>query len=104
MYGTSRICVFATDFCNCNRCNLRKCKRRINEKNLHVDDLVLMSKNTANLKEKVSKWKEAFESKRLKVNLKKNGSKGEVLKSNVDPCVKCGNRVVANSVKCTSRF
>ena len=48
------------------------------------------------------KWKEAFEIKGLKVNLKKtkvtvNGSKSE----EVDPCAKCGKRVMANSVMCT---
>ena len=48
----------------------------------------------------------AFESKSLKVNLKKtkvvvSGSKGEVLKSKVDPCAKCGKRVMENSVMCT---
>ena len=30
-----------------------------------------------------------------------SGSKGEVLKSKVDPCAKCGKRVMANSVMCT---
>ena len=55
---------------------------------------------------KVFKWKEAFESKGLKVNLKKtkvmvSGSKGEVFKSTVDPCAKCGKRVMANSMMCT---
>ena len=41
------------------------------------------------------------------MNLKKttkvmmNGSKGEVLKSKVDRCVKCGKRAMANSVTCT---
>ena len=59
-----------------------------------------------NLKEKFLKWRKAFESKGLKVNLKKtkvmvSGSKGEVLKSKVDPCAKCGKRVMANSVMCT---
>ena len=59
-----------------------------------------------NLKEKFLKWKEAFESKGLKVNLKKpkvmmSGSKGEVLKSKVDPCAKCGKRVMANFLICT---
>ena len=44
--------------------------------------------------------------KELKVNLKKTkvlvcGSKDEVLKSKVDPCAKCGKRVMANSVMCT---
>ena len=47
-----------------------------------------------------------FESKGLKVNLKKtkvimSGSKGEVLKSKADPCAKCGKGVMANSVMCT---
>ena len=65
-----------------------------------------MSENIENLKEKLLKWKEAFESKGLKVNLKKtkviiSGSKGEVIKSKVNPCAKCGKRVMANSVMCT---
>ena len=69
-------------------------------------DLVLMSASTENLKEKFLRWKEAFQSKRLKMNLKKNkvmvsGSKGEELKSKVDPCAKCGKRVMENSVMCT---
>ena len=73
---------------------------------LYADDLVLMSKSTENLKEKFLKWKEAFESKGLKVNLKKvkvtvSGSKGEVLKSKVDPCAECRKRVMANLMMCT---
>ena len=73
---------------------------------LYADDLVLMSESIENLKEKFLKWKEAFRSKRLKVNLKKtkamvSGSKGEVLKSKVDPCAKCDKRVMANSVMWT---
>ena len=73
---------------------------------LYADDLVLMSKSMENLKEKFLKWKEAFESKGMKVNLKKtkvmvSGSKGEVLKSEVDPCAKCAKRVMANSMMCT---
>ena len=48
---------------------------------LYADGLVLMSESIQNLKEKFLKWKEAFESKELKVNLKKtevmvSGSKG----------------------------
>ena len=38
---------------------------------LYVDHLVLMSASIENLKEKFLKWKETFESKELKVNLKK---------------------------------
>ena len=73
---------------------------------LYADDLVLMSKSIENLKKKFLKWKETVESKGLKVNLKKtkvmvSGSKGEDLKSKVDPCAKCGKRMMANSMMCT---
>ena len=73
---------------------------------LYADDLVLMSESMENLKEKFLKWKEVFESKGLKVNLKKtkvmvSGSKGEKLKSKLDPCAKSGKRVMVNSVVCT---
>ena len=73
---------------------------------LYADDLVLMSESMENLKENFLKSKEAFESKGLKVNLNKtkvmgSSSKGEVLKSKVDPCAKCGKRVMANLVMCT---
>ena len=74
--------------------------------NLYADNLVLMSESIENLKEKFLKWKQTFESKGLKVNLKKtklmvSGLKGEVLKSKVDPCAKCCKKVMANSVMCT---
>ena len=70
---------------------------------LYVDDLVLMSESMENSKEMLLKWKEPFESKGLKVNLKNSkvmasGSKGEILKSKVDPC---GKRVMAKSMMCT---
>ena len=73
---------------------------------LYANDLVLMSESMENLKEKTLKWQEAFESKGPKVNLKKtkvmmSGSKGEVLRSKVDPCAKCGKRVIENLVMCT---
>ena len=38
---------------------------------LYADDLVLMSKTMEGLREKFWKWKKAFESKGLKVNLGK---------------------------------
>ena len=73
---------------------------------LYADGLVLISESMENLKKKFLKLKEAFESKGLQVNIKKtkvmvSGLKGEVLESKVDPCVKCGKRVMANSVVCT---
>ena len=72
---------------------------------LYADDLVLMSETMEGLREKFWKWKKAFESKRLKVNLGKtkvvvSGEEGEVSVSKVDPCGICGKRVMANSVLC----
>ena len=73
---------------------------------LYADDLVLMNESIENLKEKFFKWKEAFESRGLKVNLKKTKvmvsvSKGEVLQSKIDLCAKCSESVLANLVMCT---
>ena len=72
---------------------------------LYADDLVLTSKTMKGLMEKFWKWKEAFESKGLEVNLVKrkvvvSGAEGEVTVSKVDPCGICGRRVIANSVLC----
>ena len=68
----------------------------------YANDLVLMSESTKNLRDKFLKWREAFESKKLKFNLKKDkvmvsGSKEEILESKVDPCAKCGKMAMANS-------
>ena len=73
---------------------------------LYADDLVLMNEKNRELKEKLLKWKETFESKGLKVNFKKtkvmvSGLKGEVLENKVDPCAKCIEKVIKNSVMCT---
>ena len=72
---------------------------------LYADDLVLMSESLAGLREKFWKWKEALESKGLKVNLGKtkmmvSGTGGEILESKIDPCGMCGKRVKANSLQC----
>ena len=55
------------------------------------------------LKERFWNWKDAMESKGLKVNTRKtkvmvSGSEGELFKSKIDPCGVCGRRVMANSV------
>ena len=50
-----------------------------------------------NLREKFLKSKEVFESKWLKTKVMVSGSKQEILKSKVDPCTKCSQRVMANS-------
>ena len=67
----------------------------------YADDLILTSEARA----KFWKWKEAFESKGLKVNLRKakvvvSGAEGEVTVSKIDPCGICGKRVRENSVLC----
>jgi len=68
---------------------------------LYADDLVLTDESMEGLRERFWKWKEAFESKGLKVNLGKtkvvvSGAEGEVTVSKVDPW----KRVMANSVLC----
>ena len=72
---------------------------------LYVNGLVLKNENIENFKEKFLKWNEPFESKGLKVNLKKtkvivSGSKCEVLKSRVYPYLGW-QEVMANLMMCT---
>ena len=72
---------------------------------LYTDDLVLMSETMEGPRERFWKWKETFESKGLKVNLRKtkvvvSGVEGEVSVSKVNPCGICGKRVMANSLLC----
>ena len=57
------------------------------------------------LKERFLNWRSALESKGLKVNLKMMivmvcVSKGEAIKSRIDPYKICGKRVTVNSVLC----
>ena len=73
---------------------------------LYADDLVIMSKDMEDLKERFWNWKDALESKGLKVNTRKtklmvSGSEGKLYKSKIDPCGVCGRRDMANSVLCT---
>ena len=72
---------------------------------LDMNDLVLMSQTMEGVGEKFWKWKEAFKSKGLKVNLGKTKvlvsvAEGEVTVSKIDPCGICGKRVMTNSVLC----
>ena len=72
---------------------------------LYVDNLVLTGETVEGLREKFWKWKEAFESKGLNVNLGKtkvvvSGAEDEVSVSKVDPCGICEKRVMENSVLC----
>ena len=73
---------------------------------LYADDIVLVSKTMEDLKNRLWNWKNALESKGLKVNSRKtklmaSGSEGELFKSKIDSCGVCGKRVMANSVLCT---
>ena len=74
---------------------------------LYVDDLVLMSETIEGLRNKFLKWKEAFESKGLKVNLGKSKvmvssgiNQDSLSKCKVGLCGVCSLRVNANSVLC----
>ena len=69
----------------------------------YVHDLISMSENMENLGKQFLKWKEAFESRVLTVNLKKtkviiSDLKGVIFKSRVNSS---GKKVMANSVLCT---
>ena len=82
--------------------NARKC---LMKEVLYADDLALMSETMEGLKEKFLKWKSALE-RGLKVNLEKTkvmvcGSKGEVMRSKINPCGICGKKVTVYSVLCT---
>ena len=85
-------------------------RRGVVNESLYADDLVIMSKDMEDLKERFWNWKNALESKGLKVNTRKtkvmvSGSEGELYKSKIDPFGVCGRRVMVNSVlrtKCGS--
>ena len=74
---------------------------------LHAHDLVLMGATIEGFCDKFLEWKEAFESKGLKVNLGKTKemvssgiTKDGMSKRKVDPCGVCSLRVKSNSVLC----
>ena len=81
-------------------------KRGVVNELLYADDLVIMSEDMEDLKERFWNWNNALESKGLKVNTRKtklmvSGSEGKLYKNKIDPCGVCGKRVMANSVMCT---
>ena len=72
----------------------------------YADSLVLLSETMVDLKESFWNWKDALETKGLKVSIKKtkvmvSRSKGEQFKSKADLGGVCGKRVMANSLVCT---
>ena len=59
------------------------------------------------LRENSDEWREAFESKGMRVNLGKtklmvSGMEEETFDSKIDPCGVCRTRVLSNSVLCTA--
>ena len=74
---------------------------------LYADDSVLMSETMEGLMNKFLKWKEAFESNGLKVNLGKTQvmvcssiTMDGMCRSEVDPCGFCSLKVKTNSILC----
>ena len=67
---------------------------------LYADDLVLISENLEDLRERFQRWRGALESKGMKVNIRKTkmmvSGEGEIIRSKVDPCGICGKRVMSN--------
>ena len=58
---------------------------------LYADDLVLMSENLEDSRERFQRWRGALESKGMKVNTRKtevmvSGAEGKIVRSKVDPC------------------
>ena len=74
---------------------------------LYADNLVLMGETMKELRESFDEWREAFESKRRRVNLGKtklmvSGMEEETFDSKIDPCGVHGTRVMSNSMLCTA--
>ena len=72
---------------------------------LYADDLVLMGETMEELRENFDEWREAFESKGMRVNLGKtklmvSWMEEEAFHSKIDLCGVCGTRVMSNSVLC----
>ena len=68
----------------------KNARRGVGNELLYADDLVLMSVTTEDLKERFWNWKNALESKGLKVNTRKtkvmvSGSEGELFNNKIDP-------------------
>ena len=74
---------------------------------LYADDLVPMVEAMEELRENIDEWREADESKGMRVNLEKtklmvNGMEEETFDSKIDPCGMCGTQRMYNSVLCTA--
>ena len=74
---------------------------------LYADDLVLMGEIMEELRGNFDEWREAFESKGMRVNLEKtklmvSGMEEETLGSKIDSCGMSGTRVMSDSVLCST--
>ena len=70
---------------------------------LYAGDLVLMGETMEELRENFDEWREAFESKGMRVDLGKtklmvSEMEEEAFDSKIGPCGVCGTRVMSNSV------
>ena len=68
----------------------KNARRGVVNELLYADDLGIMTKDMEDLKERFWNWKDALESKGLKVNTRKtkmmvSGSEGKLFKSKIDP-------------------
>ena len=84
----------------------KNARRGVVNELLYADDLVILSEDIEDLKNRFWNWKGALESKGLKINTRKtkvmvSGSQGKLFKSKIDPCGVCRRRVMVNSVVCT---
>jgi len=73
-----------------------------------ADDLTILGSSWENVSKKYGRWKEALESRDLKVNINyttaikvsERRAKGPV--SKIDSCSICGERIKINVIKCTA--
>ena len=74
---------------------------------MYADDLVLICETKEEARQRFVAWRNALESKGLKVNISKTkvmrcARDGAPKKAAVDPCSVCGKRVGVNSIHCTT--
>ena len=74
---------------------------------MYADDLVLICETKEEARQRFLAWRNALESKGLKVNISKMkvmrcARDGVLKEAAVDPCSVCGKRVGVNSIHCTT--
>ena len=72
---------------------------------MYADDLVLICETKEEARQRFVAWRNALESKRLKVNISKMkimrcAQESVPKEAAVDPCSVCGKRVSVNSIHC----